>query len=73
MAETANSGGQLHRDGVKAQLYAEQIELVSRLDRQIEELRRVAAPGYEKTIAELQEAMLAIHDAIARLTPSERR
>lgn len=73
MDETANNGGQQLRDSVKAQLYADQLELVSRLDREIEDLRRLAPPGYEKAIADLQEAMLAIHEAIDRLTRTKRR
>jgi hypothetical protein len=73
MGETANSGGEKRRDDLRAQLRADQLELVSRLDREIEELRRLAPPGYENAVAELQEAMLAIHDAIDRLTRSTSR
>jgi len=73
MDETANSGPRQHLDGIKAPLHADQLELVTRLDREIDELRRVAPPGHEKTIAQLGEAMLAIHEAIDRLTRTDGR
>jgi len=73
MDEMANIGSRRQRDSVKAQLYADQFDLVARLDREIEQLRQLAPPGYEQTIAELEEAMLAIHDAIGRLRATDRR
>jgi hypothetical protein len=51
-------------EGVLAILQAEASELVSQLDREIEELRRLSPPGYERTIIELRDTVLAIHDAI---------
>ena len=72
MDETADNGGD-KRNGVRTQLPAGLLALVASLDRQIEELRRLAPPGYDQTIDGLNEALLAIHDAIDGPSLAKRR
>ena len=64
MDETANNGGEKRQGRAKAALPPEALALISRLDREIEELRQRASSGDDPTIAGLREAMQAIHDAI---------
>lgn len=66
MDDTAN-------DDARAKLLALALEIISRLDREIEELRRLEPPGYESSIEVLKESMLTIHGAIDEAVSRTRR
>ena len=69
----ANNGGDRPRAEEKAKLPAASLALISRLEQEIEELRRLAPPGYEQTVADLSEALSAIHDEIDAPKLAKRR
>ena len=60
----ANNDSKNTRAGPQAQIYAYPAELVARLDREIEELQRVAPPTYQRAIEDLRAVMLVVHEAI---------
>ena len=73
MSATANSGGSGHYQEPRDTLPDGSLALLARLDREIEDLRRAAPPGYEETVDGLSETMREIHDALGLPSVSERR
>ena len=65
MGDTADrDGGDDRRERVRAALPSETLELIAHLDRELEDLRQLAPPGYDLKIAALTDAMAAVHEAI---------
>jgi hypothetical protein len=73
MPATANSGGGRRHGGLTDALPEGSLALLARLDREIEDLRQAAPPGYEKTVAGLSATMLEIHEALGLPSVAERR
>ena len=64
MPATSDSAGGKRHEGLTATLPESSLALLARLDREIEDLRQAAAPGYEETVAGLGETMLEIREAL---------
>lgn len=51
-------------EGLRKKLFVEALELVEHLDRQVEELRRIAPSQHAKRISELEQTILTIRASI---------
>jgi hypothetical protein len=66
MTGRASNGNDRGGEPLGLSLTPDALELISLLDREIEELTRLAPAGCEETIAGLRDAMNALHDALRR-------
>jgi hypothetical protein len=73
MPAAANSGGGRRHQGLTQVLPEGSLALLARLDREIEDLRQAAPPGYEETVSGLSEAMLEIHEALGLPSVADHR
>lgn len=73
MSATANSGGTGRPGGPPELLPESSLTLLAQLDREIEDLRRAAPPGYEETITSLSQTMREIQDALGLPSVADRR
>jgi len=73
MSATSNSAGGRRHEGLAEALSEGTLALLARLDREIEDLRQAAPPGYEKTVSGLSDTMLEIHEALGLPSVADRR
>jgi len=73
MPASDNSGGGQRQAGLTDLLPDGSLALLVRLDREIEDLRQAAPPGYQETIAGLSETMREIHAALGLPSVAGRR
>ena len=66
MDDAANNGNEQPLRRARASLSADALKIISSLDEEIEQLRRLARPGHHQAIAELEEVIAAIHASIDR-------